>query len=80
MEKSKISKHKTEKHEPLFAKMLQPHFLSSLKRYFSFEEILSKNSEASRSVLIKNITAHKATLPTGRIGFFENLLNTVKPS
>ena len=71
---------KTKNHEPISAEMPQTHLLSQLKRYFSFMEISSKTLEMSCSVLIKNITMHKATLPTGILGYIEILLATERPS
>ena len=43
-------------------------------------EILSKISQLSYSVKIKNITMHITTLSAGIIGFFEIPISTVKPS
>ena len=71
---------KSENHESLFAEMPKPHFLSKLKRQFSFFlEVSSKYSENSCSELIENITMHMATLPTGIIGYIAFPITTVKP-
>ena len=62
MKKSKILLPKTENHEPLFADMLQTHYLSKLKCYFSFMEVLSNKSENSKKncseLIQKNTMLH----------------------
>ena len=72
--------HRTEKHEPFFAATPQTHILLKMKRFFSFMEIFSENSKNLFSVLMKMKTTHKATLPTGKIGYIKNPTATVKPS
>ena len=42
-------------------------------------ETLSKNSQNSCSVIIKNNSMHMSTLPTGTKRYFEIPINTVKP-
>ena len=71
---------KTENHEPLFAEMPQNLFLSKLKRYFSFMQLLSRNSEIFLSVIIKNNAIHIATPPAGTVGYTEIPITIVKPS
>ena len=44
-------------HESLFAEMPQIHMLLKLKRYFSFMDFFSENSEGSCSVLDRNNSA-----------------------
>ena len=62
-----------------FAEMPQTHFLSKLKRYFSFKEYSSKTSEELCSVK-KIITFHLTTLSTGIVGYIEIPMTTVKPA
>ena len=57
--------------------MPQIPFVSKLKRYFSFIEILSKNFENSCSLLVKNTAMHRATLPTGLRRYIEIAITTV---
>ena len=59
--------------------MPQSHFVSKLKRDFSFMDILSKISENSCSVSIKNSTRRMATIPTGVLKNIEIPITTVKP-
>ena len=70
---------KTESREPLFAEEPQTNFLSEMKHYFSFTELLTKNSEKTCSVIVKTNTMHVATLPTGLKGYQKLSITTVKP-
>ena len=71
---------KTESPGLLIAEMPQTQFLSKLKRYFSFMEFLSKNTEDSCLVLIIYNTMHMDTLPSGIKGYIKIPITTVKPS
>ena len=59
--------------------MPQTHFLSKLKRYISFVEIISKISEVSCSILIENSTLHLAAFLTARKRFIWIPVTTLKP-
>ena len=71
--------HKTDSHEPLFAEIPQTNFLSEMKQYISFTQLLTNNSEKSCSVLIKTNTMHVVTPPTGLEGYQKLFITTVKP-
>ena len=68
----------TEENEELFADVPHTHFLSKLKKYFYFMEILPEKPGSYCSVLVRNNISHMTTLPTGLIGYIEISITTVK--